>query len=173
MNIGVVIMALFGAAWCGWGLWLWSGAAGPWLAIPVLVAGALLVGQALVRRVPVDPAVRKRAARMFGIASAGEGVMLGVASGILYGIDRFDLAPHAMAAIVGLHFIPPAWLIPAHRYFAVAAASLLLVIVATTALNEPLQAIAICLGMAILLWTAAASLVISPVGRATRDTQSV
>ena len=164
MNLGVAILGVFGAVWCGWGLWLWRGGPDVWLALPVAAALAFLAGARAARRAPVDPQFHKRLTRLFRIASIIEVAAIWVAVYLLGRNGRADLAPHAIAMIVGLHFIPVAWMAPLPRYFLVAGA---MVMVATGALILPasVQTIAVCIGSAAVLWTTAASLLIVPTER--------
>lgn len=117
--LGLVLMGVFTAMWAGWAL------AGPavtgwqllsvgfWaLSVVFVVAGIQLM--VVSRRLPVDtrgpelsPGSRIR--QRFWLVFAAEGVLIGIACGVLGGLGLAEFMPPAVCFIVGVHFLPMAW----------------------------------------------------------------
>ena len=160
---GVMMMALFGTAWLAWGLQS-TPADSPWLiAALVLPAIALLIpgfgmfqmGRRATRQAPPLTASQKRVqsqmGRTFGIVFGAEGLLIFLAVNVL---THFHLEPYimtAVAAIVGLHFLPLARLFRVPLYYwvgGVIGADALL----SLALPSPTREIAVGLSMGAILW---------------------
>lgn len=107
---GALIMSFFGAVFASWTLywqWHWTGAA---LAFPFL--GFVLIGLVArqVIRAPGDgikPSSRETRAIMW--SSIGEGLGLFLAANLVINLHRPDLLLPSMALVVGLHFLPIAF----------------------------------------------------------------
>lgn len=116
---GLVLMGVFTAMWAGWAL---TGpahigrqllSAGFWvLSVVFVVAGIQLM--VVSRRLPVDtrgpelsPGSRIR--QRFWIVFAAEGLLIGIACGMLGGLGLAEFMPPAVCLIVGAHFLPMAW----------------------------------------------------------------
>jgi len=164
MNVGVAILGFFGALWCAWGVWFSFSALNAWFALPAGVMLLFLGASFVSHRGGADMQFRKRVGVLFGAASAIEGFLIGFAFWALGTTGQYDLAPHTVALIVGLHFIPVAWLAPMPRYFIIAGAMVLLVAVAG-GLPMSLQPVVICFGSAVILWVAAVTLMTFPIKR--------
>lgn len=158
-----MMMTLFGTAWLAWGVYSMR-VDSPWL-IPALVlpAVALLVlcfgmfqiaRRAGKRTAPLTARQKRVQSQMgitFGIIFAAEGLLIFLAVTVL---TRFHLEPYimtAVAAIVGLHFLPLARLYRVLLYYWVGAAILADAMV-SMALPSPTREIVIGLTMGAILW---------------------
>jgi len=160
---GVLMMTLFGTAWLAWGLQSQL-AASPWLgAVLVLPAIALLVpcfgmfqvGRQAAKRAASLTAEQKRQqgrmGMMFGIIFAAEGLLIFLAVNVLGKLHLELYLINAVAAIVGLHFLPLARLYRFPLYYwvgGVMVADALLLL----ALPSPIRQIAVGLSMGAILW---------------------
>ncbi len=125
--IGVFFLAGFGSCW----LWLGmantgrdTGAGALLIGLPMLAMVALasrLVTQA--GRLP-QPTFERSTARFFWLVNAVQWIAIGVAAVGLAARGMADAIPAAVAAIVGLHFFPLAWLFRAPVEYATGAAML-------------------------------------------------
>ena len=119
---GAIIMSIFGAIWWIVGARATGRVSTTFYAIPAVITLALLVAAL---RTPaseeiVDAAEHSRRGRLVGIWSGVEGVLILLAVNVLNNIGKADYVPTAIAAIVGLHFIPLARGLPARRYYVTA-----------------------------------------------------
>lgn len=148
MRQGMVILAVFAAAWASLALLL-SGGAAPLLLLPILVSAALLASGW--RASGLVPPRGPHVGRLVGLWSALEGVGILIAGYALQRLHRDDLILSATVIIIGLHFFPLARGIPARIYHGTGAA---LVALGFGALLLPRaqQPIAVCLGAALILW---------------------
>jgi hypothetical protein len=105
---GIMIVSTFAAVWFLWGM---SAAPVPaWLlAVPVLLTGTFILRAAKMPSTPSTPA-RRREIKVIAWASAGEGVGMMLAANILQWTGLQSYFPCAVAALVGLHFVPMVWL---------------------------------------------------------------
>lgn len=159
----VMMMTLFGTAWLAWGLHSMQ-ADSPWLiAALVLPAIALLVpgfgmfqlGRRATKRAAPLTADQKRAQRQmgrtYGIVVGAEGLLIFLAVNVLTNLHLDPYIMTAVAAIVGLHFLPLARLFRVPLYYWVGG-----VIVAdallSLALSSPTREIAVGLSMGAILW---------------------
>jgi hypothetical protein len=156
--IGAAVLGAFGALWCGMGLAAWRGGVDAIVLSPAIVAIAIIFAAVEVSRraAPRDPAVARRVQRVVAIASTVEGVSIFLAANVLMNIGRPDLVMPAMAAIVGLHFIPIAHAggRPAFLYVLMA---LMLALAGASLLLPPtaIRTMVVGFGGALLLWGAA------------------
>lgn len=110
-------MATFTAMW---GSWAYASAGGWFIVLGAIfwATAAFLLGNAIhlfasLRRFPhatgVESEEGRKVGMRFGILFAAEGVVIGVVCGILAATDNVEFFAPAIALIVGLHFIPLAW----------------------------------------------------------------
>lgn len=117
--VGLLLMGVFTAMWAGWAL------AGPvplglqivsiafWTVSALfVVAGVQLM--VVARKLPVDtrgPSLSpgSQIRRRFGLVFAAEGILIGITCGALGGIGLFEFTAPAVCLIVGVHFLPMAW----------------------------------------------------------------
>jgi hypothetical protein len=160
---GVMMMTLFGTAWLAWGLQS-VGADSPWLiAALVLPAIGLLVpgfgmfqlGRWAAKQAAPLTASQKLAQRQmgrtFGIVFGAEGLLIFLAVNVLTHLHLEPYIMTAVAAIVGLHFLPLARLFRVPLYYwvgGVMVADALL----SLALPSPTREIAVGLSMGAILW---------------------
>jgi hypothetical protein len=148
MRSGLVLLAIFAAAWASAGL-LAAGHAIAWALVPALISAALLVwafGEPATAH-PLGPHVRRLVARW----SIMEGAAIIAAAYALQRFHRIDAMFSACAAIVGLHFLPLARCIPIRLYYATGAGLMLLGLggLALPAAERPMT-IGLC--AAVILW---------------------
>lgn len=123
---GAIIMSFFGAVFAAMTLGLQLHVSVPVLLLPFIAFALIAFAAHRVIRLPGEGvAPSERAGRVIMWSSIGEGIGLLVASTIVTNLHRPDLLLPAMALIVGLHFLPMAWVIP-FRPFAVLGGALLL-----------------------------------------------
>lgn len=160
---GVMMMTLFGTAWLAWGLQC-VGADSPWL-IPALVlpAIALLIpcfgmfqlGRRAGKQAAPLTASQKRAqsrmGRTFGIVFGAEGLLIFLAVSALTHFHLEAYIMTAVAAIVGLHFLPLARLFRVPLYYWVGGVMLANALL-SLALASPTREIAVGLSMGAILW---------------------
>lgn len=160
---GVLMMTLFGAAWLAWGLQT-KLEASPWLgAALVLPAIVLLVScfgmfqsgrQAAKRAAPLTADQKReqgRMGRMFGIIFGAEGLLIFLA---VYALVNLHLEPYiitAVAAIVGLHFLPLAKLFRFPLYYWIGGVMVADALISLT-LPSAIREITVGLSMGAILW---------------------
>lgn len=113
---GLLLMAFFTTLWASWSMAGLPLAAGIVVIVVFLLFAVLFVIAgirlfAVARRFPTVDTTSRRAqtrsmGRRFGIIFGIEGVLIGVASGVLGAVGLSDYINPAIALIVGLHFIP-------------------------------------------------------------------
>ncbi len=134
---GALVMSFFGAVFVSLTLyWQWH-LAGIVLAVPFL--GFALIGLAAghVIRSPgagITPTPKEERAIMW--STIGEGIGLFLASNIVINLHRPDLLLPAMALVVGLHFLPIAF-VAAFRPFFVLGAALIVAAITGFAVGAP------------------------------------
>jgi hypothetical protein len=132
------------------------------LTFAMIIAIILLLGLGSVSTVTLRSAVKKspissgspELGKWFGIIFAAEGMSIGIGSGILAGLERFELIAPLVALIVGLHFFPLGYLLRLRSDFVLGAAILILVAVTVFALPPERWINPLSLGTAFLLWSA-------------------
>lgn len=131
MAFGGMIMGFFGCIWLSWALVSMNFRA------PVVIAGSLafvasiwIPAASLLRKgrraskqaAPPTPEYEREQSRMgkiFGLVFAAEGVLIFLAINVLNNLHLGDYAISAIAAIVGLHFLPLARLFRRPMYYVV------------------------------------------------------
>ncbi|WP_380175778.1 hypothetical protein ACFEMC_09545 [Kineococcus sp. DHX-1] len=116
--VGLLLMAVFTAAWSANTLGTWPGAVGTVVtALSVLVGVWFVVtavrlvrvrGRASTSTTPEEERWRKRSGIAFGWVFTLEAVLIVVAANVLSAVGRPDLVLPAIALVVGLHFYPMA-----------------------------------------------------------------
>jgi hypothetical protein len=150
---GVLITALFGFAWIGWGMSdIHGGATLPVQVVGGVVALVLLIGSARLflsarhAEVAADNGPRRsRIMRRFGIVVGVEYFTLGAIAGVLSGLHLEQWVPVAICAGVGLHFLPLAAVFRVPLYYVTGAALVVLAVVTVIAVHS---------GASTVLWTA-------------------
>ena len=157
---GALILSFFALLW--WVVGLRAAGHGPGMvyAVPIAVTAVLgLVARHVARRrgdaSDPNPAEEARRGRLVGWASAAEGIAIFVASNSLVNTGHADAIAPAIALIVGGHFVPLAWGLPAPAYYitAIILAALGLAGLAVTDLSSRLTLV--CAGAAGVLWLTA------------------
>ena len=153
---GAVIMTFFATVWWVVGVHLARPSSLPLYAAGAAITGAI-VFMAFRRPAPrSSEGERSRQGRLVGIASGAEGLLIFVVANILGNIGRTDLIASAVAIIVGLHFSPLAWKLPAPLYFTTGTALLFLGIAGCFVQQTHVTSWAICLAAASILWITSA-----------------
>ena len=168
---GVLFMAFFGTLWAGIGIGGLQGLGSPWLSIlAVLIGITLFIGSITLflasRRLSnevseADARQGRQIGIWFGIIFTTEIIFIIIASWICNAINRFDLFFPIMAIIVGVHFLPLAYLFQIRAYYYVGAFLCLLAIITLLAVPESAklngqlitpQWIILGFGAALILW---------------------
>jgi hypothetical protein len=167
MAFGAMIMTMFGCMWLTWGLTAMN-ARSLWVVIAVaLFATSLIVPGSRILQIgrkaskaagPLTPEMeqeQKRMGMMFGIIFGGEGLLIFAAVNVLNNLHLGEYVISAIAAIVGLHFLPLARLYRLPMYYAVggimtAAAA------ASLALPASVRMSALAVTMSIIVWATCA-----------------
>lgn len=155
--VGAMIMSGFAFLFCL--LAQFNGAPIPRaaLALPFIVSLAI-IGVAFRRqkeRTGAETPEDERIGRVIMWSSAGEGIGIFLVVNILRNVGLGDRLMPGIAAVVGLHFLPMAALIPFPRFYALAVA-LIGVAIAACFTSAELGALLAGLGAALALWVAAA-----------------
>jgi hypothetical protein len=151
---GSIIMSVFAAIW--WIVGIRASGHGSPLAYAVGAAAAASIvaaaTRAQARREPEDADEKRRRDRLVAFASAGEGVAIFLVVNVLVNIGLRDYVAPAIALIVGLHFLPLAWRLPAPPYF-VTAALLTVIAAAGAMIHAPAERLlVVSTGAAAILW---------------------
>lgn len=160
---GVLMMTLFGSAWLAWGFQS-MGTDSPWLIAAVTLGGiALLVpcfavfqiGRKAGKKAAPLTSEQKRFQRqlgqMFGIIFGAEGLLIFLAVSALSHFHLETYISTAIAAIVGLHFLPLARLYRFPLYYAVGGVMVVEALIFLT-LPSPMREIAVELSVGATLW---------------------
>jgi len=121
---GAMVGAVFGSAWMSWAAVFVPTARTPALVLVTVIA-ILLVGWSasrvrIARRYKNSVADRERwasIASLFWIDTAAEWVLGAGAVAALAHFGRYALIPQFLGVIIGLHFLPLAWILRAPRYY--------------------------------------------------------
>jgi hypothetical protein len=152
MRTGMIVLAVFAAAWAILGLLLSAGDPRA-IVIPIAVSIALIgwswrwAGFAASRGAHVG--------RLVGRWSAIEGVAIVIAANLLQHFHHAELVIPAAVIIIGLHFFPLARGIPVRLYYATGSAMGLLGAVALV-LPDGARVPTACFGAAAILWSTVA-----------------
>lgn len=158
---GAVIMSIFGAIWWVVGARATGRTSTTFYAIPAVITLALLAAAFRTRAIddPADAAGESRRGRLVAIWSAIEGALILIAVNVLNNIGKSEYVSTAIAAIVGLHFVPLARSLPARRYYATAAL-FVAISIASFWVEEPSQRLwLVSAASACLLWLTSATVV--------------
>ena len=163
MAFGVSMMILFGAAWLAWGFQSMR-TDSPWLIAAVTLGGiALLVpcfsifqigSKAGKKSAPLtyeEKRIQREMGKMFGIIFGAEGLAIFLTVSALNHFQLESYISTAIAAIVGLHFLPLARLYRFSLYYAIGGVMLLESLIFLT-LPSPMREIAVELSMGATLW---------------------
>jgi hypothetical protein len=163
MALGVSMMTLFGSAWLAWGFSS-LGTDSPWLIAAVTLGViALLVpsfnifqigrktGKNAAPLTPEEKRLQGQMGWMFGIIFGAEGLLIFLAVSALSHFHLQTYISTAIAAIVGLHFLPLARLYRFPLYYAVGGVMVVEALIFLT-LPSPMREIAVELSMGATLW---------------------
>lgn len=165
MSAAVVILRGFGALWAIGGLTALGAPAWAWVVPVGLGAGIAAWCLRAVRTLPARSlAERRRIARLVGIWSAAEGVLIVAVDNVLADTGQVHDVLSATAVIVGLHFLPLARGIPQPVCSATGAALVVLGI-AGLALADPYAWALAGFGSALVLWLASVGISVPRRGR--------
>jgi len=160
---GVLMMTLFGTAWLAWGLqseladspWLGAALVLPAIALLVPGFGMFRVGRRAAKQAAPLTADQKRAQSrmgiMFGVIFGAEGLLIFLAVNVLTNLHLEAYIMTAVAAIVGLHFLPLARLYRVPLYYWVGGV-MVADALASLDLPSPTREIAVGLSMGAILW---------------------
>ena len=158
MRVAIIVLNVFAAIWgaaailsAGYPRWL--------IAAPILLSVLLTAwsGRALAHLGPRPDAAR--IGRLVGIWSAVEGIAIFAAANLLMNVGMADAIGPAIAIIVGLHFFPLAYGIPARIYYLTGGA-MVLAGAAALLLSGPERLPAAGGVAAIILWASAAAIIL-------------
>jgi hypothetical protein len=159
----VLMMALFSTAWLAWGLqsilsdspWLGAVLVLPAIALLIPCFGMFQIGRRAAKlAAPLtseQKRVQSRMGIMFGIVFGAEGLLIFLAVSVLIHLHLQPYIMNAVAAIVGLHFLPLARLYRVPLYYWVGGVMVADALV-WLALPSPTREIAVGLSMAVILW---------------------
>src|ERR1700734_634485 len=118
MAYGAIIMGFFGCLWLTWALAsmdvrtslviaaVLAFAASLWIPAAALLRKGLRASKQAAPPTPEDEREQSRMGKIFGLVFAAEGVLIFLAVNVLNNLHLGDFAISAIAAIVGLHFLP-------------------------------------------------------------------
>ena len=163
MGFGALIMGFFGCVWLGWGLGAMNlrasiviaavvaFAASLWIPAVGLLRNGLRASKQAAPLTPEQQRERSRMGRNFGLVSAAEGVLILVAINVLNNLGLGDYAITAIAAVVGLHFLPLARLFRRPMYYVVGVI-MTLAAVLSIAVPASIRISALASTMSVILW---------------------
>jgi hypothetical protein len=159
---GALICAVFGSAWMFWTAAFVQTARVASLAL--ITAMTILIGGWAVSRVRTtrhyqdSAADRERwasIAPLFWIDTVAEW-MLGAGAVIaLAHFGRYSLIPQFLGVIIGLHFLPLAWLLRAPRYYIMGAAMIVCVLASVLVPEGEMRNVIACAGIGLPMWVTA------------------
>ena len=158
---GAIILTCFGFVWCILALALWP--AHPRWSIPAGDAVAVMLLVFCVQRLvvlrkirsvddPVAAAKGKRAGMWFGIIFGAEGLLIWLCAMLLDHLGLSIWIPIAIAAIVGLHFLPLARVFEVSLYYWTGAISVLAMLACCMIHDSGTRVLCAGLLMAAVLW---------------------
>src|SRR5699024_1359442 len=125
--VGVLFMAFFGTMWAYVGIMGLHGWGNPWVLVASLIVGiALFIGgcllifasRELTNQAPdVDGRYRKNIGIWFNIIFVAEGLAIVIAIAVCNRTGHTELIPLVIAMIVGIHFLPLAYLFQVKIYY--------------------------------------------------------
>jgi hypothetical protein len=115
---GAIIMSFFGALFAALTLGFQLHWSGIMLGLPFLGFVAIGLAAVFALRLPGQGiALPERAERVIMWSSIAEGVGLFLAANIVINLGHREMLLPAMAAVVGLHFLPMGWGVPFRPYY--------------------------------------------------------
>jgi hypothetical protein len=178
LAVGALVLTLLGTAWAAAPASILSTTPVA-TALTFCLVGVIAVGlvsgcvmlMRLAQRLPVDTspegvarsrAIGKRLGIGFGIVFGSEAVVIALAASILSAVRLEDYILPAIVLIVGLHFLPLAWLFQVWPYYAAGTLIRLIAIVTLTAIprtamvnHAALWVVVAASGSALVLWLTA------------------
>lgn len=118
---GALVMSFFGSLFASLTLLLELKKSGPEVGLPFIVFAVVALVALVVAKLPGHFGKPEGSGRVIMWSSIGEGAALFVVNEILIGLGRSDLIIPSMVVIVGLHFVPIAYLSPFRPLYALAA----------------------------------------------------
>jgi hypothetical protein len=177
LSNGVLVLALSGFVWASLGLGVgFRPAAATWdldalfppLAILNMTMFAVLLwsGVRLRRKargfrladVPRNDPETRRISQKLKWVMAAEAVLIALAGYLTSAFQRGDLAWSWIALVLGIHFVPLAWLFGVRVYYVTGVASSAVALIAPAVLDEPLRMLVLGYGMAVVAWGSCAYL---------------
>jgi hypothetical protein len=160
---GAMVGAVFGSAWMSWAA-VFVRTARTTALVLVTVMAILLVGWAasrvrVARRYKNSAADRERwasIAPLFWIDTATEWVLGAGAVVALAHLGRYALIPQFLGVIIGLHFLPLAWILKAPRYYIMGTAIVLCVLASLLIPEGSIRNVIACAGIGLPMWITAA-----------------
>jgi len=156
--IGLFVCLGFGTLWLVMALGFWP-ARPSWCLPGALAAGALLtlwtlLRAPLLRRLALaDPRpVRAHTGALFALVVVLEVVAINAAVNVLIAFHHAELQTFAIAAVVGLHFLPLAWLFRVRIYYWAGVLMVAWTGACLTIQDRVNGAVALGLGMGAILW---------------------
>src|SRR5699024_10779879 len=144
--VGVLFMAFFGTMWAYAGIMGLQGSGSPWLLVASLIIGTLLfigacqlifASREIPNQVPnADARYNKNIGICFNIIFIAEVLIIVISIAVCNIIGYTELIPLVIAIIVGIHFLPLAYLFQVRIYYFTGALLCLLPIYATSNHNK-------------------------------------
>jgi hypothetical protein len=161
MISGLLVCLGFGALWLLMALGFWP--ARPFWSEPAVLAAAVLLGGWIFVRAPSIQRIaqydtkppRAYTGAIFAAVVALECIAILAAVNILIALHHEDLQTFAIAAVVGLHFLPLAWLFRVKSYYWAGAMMVIWTGACLAIENRVSGAIVLGLGMGAILWSVA------------------
>jgi hypothetical protein len=156
---GAMVGALFGSAWMSWAA-VFIPTARTTALVLVAVIAILLVGWAasrlrIVRRYKDSADDRERwasVAPLFWIDMAAEWLLGAGAVAALAHFGRYALIPQFLGVIIGLHFLPLAWILRASRYYIMGTAIVVCVSSSLLIPEGSIRNVIACAGIGLPMW---------------------
>ena len=159
---GAMVSSVFGTAWMFWAA-VFVPTARTAALVLVTVLAMLLVGWAASRvrvaRLYQDSAADRERwasiAPLFWTDTAAEWVLGSAGVIALAHFGRYALIPQFLGVIIGLHFLPLAWILKAPRYYVMGTAMILCVLVSVLIPEGSLRNVLACAGIGLPMWITA------------------
>jgi Family of unknown function (DUF7010) len=159
---GAMVSAVFGSAWMSWAAVFVPTAKTTALVIVAVIAISLVGWAAsrvrVARRYKNSTADRERwasVALLFWIDTAAEWVLGAGAVATLAHFGRYALIPQFLGVIIGLHFLPLAWILRAPRYYIMGTAIILCVFASLLIPEGSIRNVIACAGIGLPMWITA------------------
>ncbi|HWZ96987.1 MAG TPA: hypothetical protein VN025_04430 [Candidatus Dormibacteraeota bacterium] len=163
---GAMVGAIFGSAWMSWAAVFVPTARTASLVIVTVIATFLMGWAAsrvrVARRYKNSAADRERwasIAPLFWIDTTAEWVLGAGAVAALAHFGHYALIPQSLGVIIGLHFLPLAWILRAPRYYIMGTAIIVCVLGSLLIPEGSTRNVIACAGIGLPMWiTAVATL---------------